>query len=347
MAPANAITILDGLDRDEIRERLGRRWGPREFFWVDLTVPGEASMEDVADAFGLDDDAAVALGTFGRREIAHRDAPRRVHIDDEHVVFPFWCVANPEAGIGEDLRLIEVNVLVHGDYLLTAHRDEFDLRDLVGTQLPRGRSERYAVYVVLAAMTASFFRALLVLQEEMGRLEADLFESRGHGGPSPRARIRDARLRLTRLRSVVGPEQVLFERAGEEIDQVGGLEGDHRDYFERINKQLDRILEGIDAASQGLSSAVDVQLNETSYRLTILATIFLPLTFITGFFGMNFDWMVGEISSEKAFWIWGVGGVAAAALLISAFLVWQGVLSARPWEGGRRRRRGSRPISDG
>ena len=77
------------------------------------------------------------------------------------------------------------------------------------------------------------------------------------------------------------------------------LEGDHREYFERINKQLDRIIEGVDAASQGLSSAVEVQLNETSYRLTILATIFLPLTFITGFFGMNFDWMVAEISSQR------------------------------------------------
>ena len=85
-----------------------------------------------------------------------------------------------------------------------------------------------------------------------------------------------------------------------------------------------------------MSSAVEVQLNETSYRLTILATIFLPLTFITGFFGMNFEWMVEEVSSQSAFWMLGVGGLVAAALLICAFLVWQGVLS-RPRPALRRR----------
>ena len=42
-------------------------------------------------------------------------------------------------------------------------------------------------------------------------------------------------------------------------------------------------------------------MNETMYWLTVVATIFLPLTFLTGFFGMNFGWMVGEIDTEPAF----------------------------------------------
>lgn len=327
MSPTTPIPILHGFDRDEIRER--RDVG--DFFWSDLTVPEEASIEEIANAFELDEGAVAALGTFGRDAIAREGARRRVHFDDEHVVFPFWCVRNPDADIarGEQLHTFNVNVLVHGDYLLTAHAEPFDFRELVGDALPAGRSERYAVYVVLEAMNGTFFRALLRLQDEMGELEAELFESEGRGGGgarSPRARIRDVRMRLTELRRVAGPQRVLFERAGDEVDQVRGLEEDQRGYFERINRQLDRIIEGIDAASQGLSSAVEVQLNETSYRLTILATIFLPLTLITGFFGMNFGWMVDEVSSQFAFWLWGVGGIAAALALILAFLAWQGVL---------------------
>ena len=334
MTPATAIPVLDEFDARGVGERI--KLG--EFFWADVTLGREATIEDIAAALSLDADAAGTLGTFGRDEIGRRGAQRRIHADEQHVVFPFWCVWNPEAALDskEELDLFEVNVLVHGDYLLTVHEEAFDLRDLVGTSLPSGRSERYAVYVVLAAMTSTFFRALLVLQNDMGELEAQLFESDRRDARSPRSRIRSARVRLTELRSVVGPEQILFERAGEEIDQVRDLEGDHREYFERINKQLDRIIEGVDAASQGLSSAVEVQLNETSYRLTILATIFLPLTFITGFFGMNFDWMVAEISSQTAFWLLGVGGLVVAALLICAFLIWQGVLS-RPRPSLRRR----------
>ena len=46
---------------------------------------------------------------------------------------------------------------------------------------------------------------------------------------------------------------------------------------------------------------MDLRMNETMYWLTVVATIFLPLTFLTGFFGMNFGWMVGQIDTEIAF----------------------------------------------
>ena len=52
-------------------------------------------------------------------------------------------------------------------------------------------------------------------------------------------------------------------------------------------------------------------MNETMYWLTVVATIFLPLTFLTGFFGMNFGWLVGQIDTEAAFLTLGVGGSVA------------------------------------
>jgi len=53
-------------------------------------------------------------------------------------------------------------------------------------------------------------------------------------------------------------------------------------------------------------------------QLTIIATIFLPLAFITGFFGMNFAHMVDLIRSTWAFWVIGVGSMLAtvAGLLL-------------------------------
>jgi magnesium transporter len=138
------------------------------------------------------------------------------------------------------------------------------------------------------------------------------------------------------MRRVAGIERVLFERASGELEHVAGLEADRRRYFDRIITQLDRVIDGIDAGGDELSRALEVQLNETTYRPTIVATIFLPLTFLTGFFGMNFGWMVAHVDSAAAFWLLGLGGCIVAVLLIIGFLVREGALSAR-------RRRRARP----
>jgi magnesium transporter len=69
-----------------------------------------------------------------------------------------------------------------------------------------------------------------------------------------------------------------------------------------------------------LAKLIDLRLNETIYWLTVVATIFLPLTFVTGFFGMNFSWMVDRIDTAVAFVLLGIGtpllGVALTLLLV-------------------------------
>ena len=87
---------------------------------------------------------------------------------------------------------------------------------------------------------------------------------------------------------------------------------DNERYFERVYEQLNRVVDGIDAAADSMAQLMDLRMNETMYWLTVVATIFLPLTFLTGFFGMNFGWMVGEIDTEVAFLMLGVGGSVVA-----------------------------------
>ena len=74
----------------------------------------------------------------------------------------------------------------------------------------------------------------------------------------------------------------------------------------------------ISGALDAYMSMVSNRLNDVTKQLTIIATVFLPLSFLTGFFGQNFAWLVSRIGSSAAFWGIGAGTdlAAVAALLI-------------------------------
>jgi magnesium transporter len=307
--PFETLRELDPARIAELRKR-------GEFFWVDLATHGGPSAEEIAAVFGLDRKAAETLASF-----RPGGAPaRKIHVDQDLIVFPFWCSATSESERRADqpLVLLRVNVVLHGDYLLTVHQQEFDLLGAVAEFAP-GQSEQYAVYVALDGMTDTVLDAVAAIEHEIAELEARLLASGFRPRAADKQTASSLRQRLTYLRMRIGPERALFERVGEEIKHISTLKGDREDYFDRISGQLDRAVERIDAAREALADALQAQLNETTYRLTIVATIFLPLTFVTGFFGMNFGWLVARIDSAAAFWLLGMGALALPLVFIVVF----------------------------
>ena len=105
--------------------------------------------------------------------------------------------------------------------------------------------------------------------------------------------------------------------------ELPGFDPDDEHYFRDVYDHLIRISDLIDSYRDLLTSAMDVylstvsnRLNAVMKRLTIIATIFLPLTFITGFFGQNFGWLTSHVRHLNAFVVLGLGTELFALLVL-------------------------------
>ena len=89
-----------------------------------------------------------------------------------------------------------------------------------------------------------------------------------------------------------------------------------------VRRQLGLTLDAIDAANEMLRALVEFRLNRTAFLLTIVATLFLPATFIAGFFGQNFGWLLSRQESGAAFWLLGVG-LVLVSMVASLWLIYR------------------------
>ena len=307
--------ILYGL-QGERRERVVALRKRGDFFWLDASL-SEGGLDDLVDALDIPERASRALVGYGEAD----DPSRKFHADGQHVIFVSTCYLEPAEGARDAqhrLRSVEVHVLVSGEYLLTLHQERASLPEVLAPDVPEGRSRKYVVYSVLDSIVATGFDALNEFDLVLDDLAMKSTEIRG-------GRVRMETLRgmisgLGRMRRRAAAQGGLFERTGMEIERLPGLQGDEERYFERLGDQVNRLVDAINAAGAEMASVIDLRLNETSYWLTVVATIFLPLTFVTGFFGMNFGWMVARIDTFLAFLLLGIGasvaGAAATVLLV-------------------------------
>jgi magnesium transporter len=188
---------------------------------------------------------------------------------------------------------------------LTLHDEPVSLPTVLAPDLePAELSRGCVVYSVLDALLATKFDALEEVESKLEAL-ADTWTGKG-AGRAPRHTLQGAGARLAAMRRSARTQQAVFERAGAEIVVLPGFGSDDVPYFQRLDEQADRLLAAVDAAANAMGMLLDLQLNERAYLVSVVATIFVPLTSVTGFFGMNFGWMIDQIRTPAAFWVLGI-----------------------------------------
>src|SRR5208282_2128839 len=147
---------------------------------------------------------------------------------------------------------------------------------------------------------------------------------------------------LVSLRKLVTPQRDMMAAIVSGVILLPGMTPEREPYVRDLYDHLIRISDLVDSYRDLLSNAMDAylsvvsnNLNVVMKQLTIIATVFLPLSFITGFFGQNFGWLVSHIGGLGAFI--GVGLGTEVVAIVSLYMMFR----LRGWIGpGRRKPRG-------
>jgi magnesium transporter len=304
------VRFLDSIDHDAIAGLLERD----EYFWLDLTDPGADEVAALGEVFSFH---PLAL-----EDIAKRGQRPKLEAFGDYMFLVYYGATERENG---EIDLEEVHAFLSGGYIVTSHQCPCkpleEARERFDAQQPS--SEQFVVYRVLDGLTDSFFPILDRLDDRMEQLDGEIFES---PATDQLEEITELRRRLVELRRVVTPQRDLLARGIDDILEIPGLEADSRNYFRdvydhaiRISDQIDTYRDLLAGSRDAYLSVVSNRLNQITKQLTVVATIFLPLSFVVGFFGQNFRWLVVNVDSAAAFFVLGLGSLVVSLIGLLAW----------------------------
>ncbi|MGN6188298.1 MAG: magnesium/cobalt transporter CorA [Conexibacter sp.] len=310
------MQVLDRIDEQAIAAANARG----EFFWLDLVNPSDAELAQLGERFGWH---PLAL-----EDMQHvRQRPKLDRYEDQMLIV-FYGARPPRDGFDDDSdepHLIEVHMMVSGDWVVTARREQCSELDALRRRFAEDPSpnETFVVYRICDTLTDSFFPVLEAIDDAIDELE-DAIVLRPDDAQLQR--VFRLKRRLVVLRRVITPQRDLAARTISDISELPGLEAGTRDYFRDVYDHLIRVSDLVDSYRDLLTSTMDVYLSTVSNRLnvvmkqlTLVATVFLPITALTGFFGQNFGYLVRHMTGATPFFVYGIGGLLLSVL---ALYVW-------------------------
>ena len=211
-------------------------------------------------------------------------------------------------GAAENVRVEQVSIILGENYVISFLEDEGDVFGPVRERIRSGKGRicqqgaDYLAYALLDAVVDSYFDVLERIGEHIEGLEDKLIT---HPGREPLQAIHRLKRDIIFLRKAVWPlrEVVAALERGESPLIQPATEVYLRDVYDHTVQLIDTIETFRDMLAGMLDiylSSISNRTNEVMKVLTIIATIFIPLTFLAGVYGMNFKYMP-ELSRPWAY----------------------------------------------
>jgi magnesium transporter len=287
------------------------------FVWLGLFEPTANELRDASENFGLHELAVEDAQTFHLRP--------KVEPYEGDIRLVILRTARYD-DLREEVEFGEVSVFVGPSFVITVRQGVAS--DLHGARtrleqrpelLENGTNS--VLWAILDQVVDDYGPVVAELERDIEQVEHTVFA----GEMAPTERIYFLRREVTDFYRAVHPLLAVLatvERGARSTDLLPYFRDVH-DHLVLVNEEvaaqrdlLATVLEANMAVISVEQTKVSVRQNATIQRLTVLSTVFLPLTFVTGFFGQNFGWLVDHVDGLGDFVALGVGGLAIPSVAL-------------------------------
>jgi magnesium transporter len=274
------------LEGNQVRSGGQELAGPGATLWIDL-APTDEDLAFLAERFQFH---PLAL-----EDCQHEDQRAKL---ETYPDFLFTVVHRLSLSPDDsELEAAELSAFLGANLLVTVHSSRIDEVDAVLDRCARepgllARGPDFVLYLLHDAIADLHFALVDHLSDEAEALAEEV--TSGQPGPGVAERIMTARRQHTLMRRRVGPQRELFaalSRPGQGLvrEQTAVYFRDVVDHLVRLSEEIDTGRELLASTMETLLSQANNRLTGVTTRLTLIATIFLPLNFVAGFFGMNLE----------------------------------------------------------
>ena len=223
---------------------------------------------------------------------------------------------------GKYIQAEQVSLLVAENYVISFQEQDGDVFGLIRDRLEKnlGKIRKmkgdYLAYAIIDSIVDNYFTILEEISEKIESMEDHLIIN-----PNPHTlqQIHNMKSDLIFLRKSVWPLREVISSLERRDSKI--IAESTQIYFRDIYDHTIQVMDAVESAREMLGSMMDIYLSSVSNRmnevmkvLTIISTIFIPLTFIAGIYGMNFQFM------PELGWKWGYFGALGVMVIIGIIM---------------------------
>ncbi|MCA1012633.1 magnesium/cobalt transporter CorA [Halobacillus halophilus] len=300
MIHVTAYSNKDGLHKDLTLEQLSSLdWN---WYWVDFESPTEEEVKLL--------DSYFHFHPLAIEDCLHDLQRPKLDYYDDHTFFVLHSVNR------EELEREEIDIFLGECSIVTFHKEPATSLDIAERLLKRSKDmskvdEYFILYQILDKVVDNYFPIVYEIEDHINEIESN---TKNLSMENLLDELFDRRSELLTLRQTVHPMRDLLYR----VLNTHHLEGvhDRREYFADIHDHLIKVADIIASNREMTQDIRDSylslnshQTNRTMQILTVISVIFMPLTFIVGVYGMNFQHMP-ELNTQYGYlvvWIIMIG----------------------------------------